>query len=68
MATFYLTGEPFGCLQNRASHEIIKLLEESAKALRLLYILAHYPWLKYLGKLIIDKDAVAKRKQWLVRG
>ncbi|KAF7596239.1 hypothetical protein BBP40_002772 [Aspergillus hancockii] len=59
-------GEPFGCLQNRTSHEVIHLLEESSKALRLLYILAHFPWLKYLGKLIIDNDAIRKRKEWLV--
>lgn len=62
-----LFGEPFGCLQELATHHYVQLLLDSFKSLRLLYVLAHYPWLKYLGNLVVDQKQVAKRKEYLVR-
>lgn len=57
-------GEPFGCLQTASTHKYVNLLLESAKSLRYYYVLAHFPWLKYLGNLVIDHDHVAKRREF----
>ncbi|KAJ5260989.1 benzoate 4-monooxygenase cytochrome P450 [Penicillium angulare] len=58
-------GEPFGCLQDLSTHQYVVLLLESFKSLRILYVLAHFPWLKYLGNLVIDQRQVQKRKEYL---
>ncbi|GKZ36884.1 hypothetical protein AbraIFM66950_008148 [Aspergillus brasiliensis] len=47
-----LFGEPFGCLQDLSTHKYVSLLFESLKSLRMIYILAYYPWLRFLGNLI----------------
>ncbi|PSR83723.1 benzoate 4-monooxygenase cytochrome P450 [Coniella lustricola] len=57
-------GEPFGCLQTASTHKYVHLLLESAKSLRYYYVLAVFPWLKYLGNLVIDHDLVAKRREF----
>ncbi|KAF3769441.1 benzoate 4-monooxygenase cytochrome P450 [Cryphonectria parasitica EP155] len=58
-------GQPFGCLQDLSTHNIVALLLESFKSLRILYVLKHFPWLKYLGNLAVDSSLIQKRKQYL---
>lgn len=62
-----IAGEPFGCLQNLSTHKYVLLLLQSMKSLRMIYVITHFPWLKYLGNMIIDKDLIKKRKEYLVR-
>ncbi|EAW09020.1 cytochrome P450 [Aspergillus clavatus NRRL 1] len=59
-----LFGEPFGCLQDLSTHRYVALLFESLKSLRMIYILAYYPWLRFLGNLIVDKGLIQKRKEY----
>lgn len=61
-----VTGEPFGCLQDLSTHKYVDLLFESLKSLRMTYILAYFPWLKYVGSLVVDKSLIQKRKEYLV--
>ncbi|KAJ5588206.1 benzoate 4-monooxygenase cytochrome P450 [Penicillium hordei] len=58
-------GEPFGCLQDLSTHKYVAVLLESFKSLRILYVLAHFPWLKYFGNLFLDQRQVQKRKDHL---
>lgn len=32
----------------------------------MIYILAYYPWLRFLGNLIVDKGLIQKRKEYAV--
>ncbi|CAK45415.1 uncharacterized protein An08g03780 [Aspergillus niger] len=59
-----LFGEPFGCLQDLSTHQYVALLFQSLKSLRMIYILAYYPWLRFLGNLIVDKGLIQKRKEY----
>ncbi|RFU24287.1 hypothetical protein B7463_g12050, partial [Scytalidium lignicola] len=63
--TDLMFGEAVGCLQELSMHKHVTLITESLKSLRLYYILAHYPWLKYLGNWIFDKSQILKRKEFL---
>ncbi|CAG8902802.1 unnamed protein product [Penicillium egyptiacum] len=58
-------GEPFGCLQDLSTHKFVAVLLESFKSLRILFVLTHFPWLKYFGNLLIDQRQVQKRKDHL---
>ncbi|KAK0614865.1 cytochrome P450 monooxygenase [Bombardia bombarda] len=58
-------GQPFGCLHDLSTHQYVELLTQSFKSLRFLHVLAHFPWLKYLGNLVVDKNVIAKRKEYL---
>ncbi|RAL08960.1 cytochrome P450 [Aspergillus homomorphus CBS 101889] len=59
-----LFGEPFGCLQDLSTHQYVALLFQSLRSLRMIYILAYYPWLRLLGNLIVDKGLIQKRKEY----
>lgn len=58
-------GEPFGCLQNLETHKHITLLFQSVKSFRLLYMVKYFPIVKYLGKLVVDKNQIAKRYEYM---
>ncbi|KAI5371060.1 Putative cytochrome P450 [Septoria linicola] len=60
-----LFGEPFGCLQDLSTHKYIKLLFDSVKASGLMYIVGYFPFVKYLGKLVVNKDMLVKRKEFM---
>ncbi|PPJ53654.1 hypothetical protein CBER1_00883 [Cercospora berteroae] len=60
-----LFGEPFGCLQDMTTHKHIKLLFDSVKSFRFLYILGYYPFVKYLRGLVVDPDLLAKRAEYM---
>jgi len=63
-----LFGEPFGCLQDLNTHQYIELLFRSLGAFRFYYIMKYFPWVKYLGSLIVDPSFVADRRtyvQWV---
>lgn len=57
-------GEPFGCLQNFETHKYITLLFQSVKASCLLYVTRYWPWVKYVGSLIVDKNLIAQRVEF----
>lgn len=57
-------GEPFGCLQSTETHKYIHLLLQSVAGFRLYYIMSYFPWVKYLGSLVIDKTLMAGRIEY----
>ncbi|EMF16370.1 benzoate 4-monooxygenase cytochrome P450, partial [Sphaerulina musiva SO2202] len=60
-----LFGEPFGCLQNLATHKHIDLLFKSLKGFRFMYIVGYFPIVKYLGSLIVDQKMIEGRKDYM---
>ena len=58
-------GEPFGCLQSKATHKYVQLLLDSIRAFRLYYVLHHFPLAKYLGSLIVSQGQLNSRKAFL---
>ena len=60
-----LFGEPFGSLRDLATHKYIELLLLSVKAFRFYYVLSYFPWVKYLGSLVVDKQLLAARKEYI---
>jgi len=60
-----LFGEPFGCLQDLRTHKYIELLFRSLQGFRLYYITKYFPWVKYLGNLIVDKNMTAARGEYM---
>lgn len=49
-----LFGEPFGCLQERKTHDFVQLLLTTVKSFHLIYVNHYYPWARKLGSLIVD--------------
>ncbi|KAK4902586.1 hypothetical protein LTR27_000523 [Elasticomyces elasticus] len=60
-----LWGEPFGCLRDRATHKYVRLLLRSVEAFRFAYIKEYYPWVKYVGNLVLDTKVLADRLEYL---
>lgn len=63
-----LFGEPFGCLADLATHKYVHMIINSIRGFRFFYVMEYWPWTKYLGSLILDKDAIRKRRgymQWV---
>ncbi|OTB09038.1 hypothetical protein M426DRAFT_316328 [Hypoxylon sp. CI-4A] len=59
-----LFGVPFGCLQDLSTHQYVALLFETLNAARLIHVMSYFPWLKYLGNLVIDKRMIQKRAEF----
>ena len=60
-----LFGEPFGCLQNLDTHKHVSLLLTTIKAMRLYYVMHHFPWMKYLGSLFVSQSQLQSRAEYL---
>ncbi|KAK0366314.1 hypothetical protein LTR59_001306 [Friedmanniomyces endolithicus] len=60
-----LWGEPFGSLQDMATHKYIHVLLDSVKSFSMFYIMSYWPVTKYLGNLIIDQKIMAGRREYL---
>ena len=57
-------GEPFGSLQDLATHKYIDLLFCSLKMFRLSYIMHYWPITKYLRNLVVDQSVVRGRLEY----
>lgn len=57
-------GEPFGCLQELRTHKYIELLFKAMKGFRMFYVVRYFPWVKYLGSLIVDQKMIAGRVEY----
>lgn len=57
-------GEPFGSLQDRATHKYIKLLFASLKTFRFHYVTQYWPIVKYLRNLIVDQGFMDARREY----
>ncbi|KAF1344389.1 cytochrome P450 monooxygenase [Delphinella strobiligena] len=55
-------GEPFGCLADLATHEYVQMILDGIAAFRLYYVKMYWPWVKYLGSLLVDPSVVKKRE------
>lgn len=59
-----LFGEPFGSLQDKATHKHIETQLRALDAGHFFYIMTYWPWIKALGGLIIDQKAMADRMEF----
>jgi hypothetical protein len=59
-----VVGEPFGNLQDLKTHDYVKLLFGSLKAVRLQYIIYYWPFVARLRSLIVDPRAVQRRREY----
>ena len=57
-------GEPFGCLQDKATHKYIQMLFTSLKAFPLHYIMMHWPITKYLRSLVVNPETLQRRLEY----
>lgn len=57
-------GEPFGCLQDKATHKYIKMVFASLRAFPLFYIMSYWPLTKYLRNLVLDQSVMAGRLEY----
>jgi cytochrome P450 len=64
-----LFGEPFGGLQNKATHKYVALLANSLKGFSKFYAMRYFPIIKYAGNWIVDQNIIEQRNeyyQWIV--
>lgn len=61
-----LLGEPFGCLQARATHKYVGLIFTMLESFPILYTITYYPWAKYVGVLLgfIDIGILRRRRDF----
>lgn len=57
-------GEPFGCLQDKATHKYIQMLFTSLRAFPFHYIMSYWPWTARFRSLIVDQKVIAGRKEY----
>lgn len=57
-------GEPFGCLQDKATHKYIKLLFTSLQGFRFNYLMTYWPFIKRLRSLVVDQREMAARQEY----
>ena len=60
-----LFGEPFGCLQDLATHKYITLLFNSLQAFRFTYIMHYWPITKRLRNLVLDQSQLKGRAEYI---
>lgn len=56
-------GEPFGSLADMRQHPWVGHMLDSLKAIKLFYVMYHWPWTKRLGSLIINQEQLRKRAE-----
>lgn len=59
-----LFGEPFGCLQDLATHEYIALLFNALRGFRFSYVLFYWPFARRLRSWIVDQKTMNSRVEF----